>query len=248
MLKRVISIAAASTVGAAALLAGVPTASAAVRPALVSVTISPANVVITNPTTQHMTVTAILSTPADDLDALAIEPVTLQSKSIDFSNPSSDGITWVYDLQTSRYEWYYGTYDVGTFEVDWWEGAEYESTYHSNEAITAPPLKYTIKGATRLTIGKSRTVKRGMAVVVRGSLTRFDSVGFDGFANAKAVLQSRRPGRSWVNVATRTANAYSPVLAVSVKPSSTTHYRWLFTEKRDSKAATSVVMKVKVTA
>ncbi len=151
-------------------------------------------------------------------------------------------------METSRYDWYNGTYGIGTFEASWWEGAEYESVHHANEGIAAPALGYTIRGATHLSIGKSRTLKRGKALAVSGNLTRLDSVGYDGFGSARATLQSHLLGRAWKNVATRSADEYSrgALVAVSVRPKRTTFYRWLFTEKRDSKAAHSPVMKVTV--
>ncbi|MDX6235048.1 MAG: hypothetical protein QOH68_4208 [Nocardioidaceae bacterium] len=248
MPARFIAVASAISVGIGGVLFGAP-ASAEVQPAVLSATVSPTNVTIDSPTTRHINVSVVLSAPADayGLDAIAIDPVTLMSEDIRFKNPSGDGLTWIGDIQTSRYDWYYGTYGIGNFEVDWWEGVKYESTYHSNEAISSPPLGYTIKGATRLSISKSRNLKRGKALAVRGNLTRFDSVGFDGFAKGTAVLQQRRPGKPWNRLTSRIASQYeNGALAVSVKPKSTTYYRWVFAETRDSVAATSKAMKVTV--
>jgi hypothetical protein len=206
-----------------------------------------------SPETRHQTITVVLSQPASDLHAVYMEPVTLSyHDTFGFSNPSRDGVTWVANWTQTPEASFYGTYTIGTFEVSWWEGAQYESVHHVSELIASPAMGYAVKGATRLTISKSRTSKRGQPLVVNGTVKGYDEVAFQSIpqythtATVRVTLQQHRPGHAWTKVRTITVPPSEKVLATTVKPKTTTYYRWLFPERRDYKASTSPVMKVRI--
>jgi hypothetical protein len=236
-------------------------ASAQVKPAVASISISQSRWVLADSGTKHVVVTVMLTAPAWGLSSLRINPLDEFGgyETDDYTNPSGDLVTWVEDISfctTCGTPW--GTSRFASFSAWWDEDPSTGAGRHSADPVTSPAASYTVQAATRLAISRSRKVHGATVLIAKGILLAygqdFSEVSYTGVVHSKVQLQAHRPGKPWHVVATVKGVVGSHpaswedmrYLSYPVALRHTTYYRWVYKEAAATKGAVSNTMKVTI--